>query len=195
MSNLMAKCPCCGGQIAFDSNADEVTCPACKAELIAAALNAAEESAHTYPHSELHEHPPLTEEEREHELKRKEEFKQELKETVKRIDELHERRPVLEKQRKSIRGLAAAGVIAALISLLLFISERAPTREVTVTFVIACVVVAVALLMLILSFVRRARIIKQQDKLEAEMKARKEKRDILIGRLNKINSRLHKHQR
>lgn len=191
LSTLYAKCPCCGAEIGFGADDAEVVCSACKTKLIASALHAEQAEEKKEP---VHEHEEeLSPEERERELKRKAEFKEELKALVRRIDELHERRPVLEKQRKSMRGLTIAGVAAALIAALILFSEKPTSRDVTFVFIVSTAIAAVGLVMLILSAIRRAEIIKQQEKLEAEMKVKKEKRDILIGRLNKINSRLHEH--
>ena len=93
-----------------------------------------------------------------------------------------------------MRGLTVAGVAAAVVAGLLLVTEKPQTEDVTFVFVLAVAILVVAVAMLVLSAIRRGEIIKQQDKLEAEMKEKKEKRDILIGRLNKIESRLHEHR-
>jgi hypothetical protein len=195
MSTVKAICPCCAAELSFGMDEAEVVCGACKTKLITSALQASERDEHPSEKPEPeHEEHELTPEEREHQLKRKAVFKEELKAAVQRIDELHERRPVLEKQRRSMRGLTVAGVAAAVVAGLLLVTEKPQTEDVTFVFVLAVAILVVAVAMLVLSAIRRGEIIKQQDKLEAEMKEKKEKRDILIGRLNKIESRLHEHR-
>ena len=136
--------------------------------------------------------PELTEEEIRVQLMRKAEFKQELRDVVKEIDTLRSRRERFTYQLKTCRVLMTIGLVfiaAAAAVMIVFGNNEEMTRR----FVIAGALAALGLLSLILSEVKKNGVKKQQKKHERTIEEKKEKRDVLIGRLNKINKRLHIH--
>lgn len=188
MELLSATCPLCGEEISFEAGLAECLCSHCGTKLLTSALvsqHAAEPESAEYGEGEL------TEEEIAHELERKAGFKEELWATVKQIDELRDRREVFNAKRKTAKRLSfvALCVVAFAVVVLL-----APGEDSLFSFVAAGLLAAVALVMLIVSAVTRSDVIKQQKKLESTIRDKKEKRDILIGRLNKINRKLHIHR-
>lgn len=136
----------------------------------------------------------LTREEIEEQLKRKAEYKEELHSVVRQIDEFRARRPKLEARRKTVSTLTGIGVglaVAAAAALALFVDGDGEYNDL---ILIACGVIAVvALVMLITSAIQRSDVKKQQSRLEETIIEKKQKRDVLIGRLNKINKTLHIH--
>lgn len=251
MSILAAKCPCCGRDIGFEKDIEEVTCVFCGARLKVAALKtetveppaqnakpsesngASDPSAdkgsqssehhrsehhhgehhhgehhHSEHHHSEHHHgehhhgehresvrevnaPELTEEEIAEELKRKAEFKDELHTTVHQINDLRARRPKLQTKLRTISTLGIVGAILAVgAGLAIFLFAEGDSEN-TLLMIISGVVALIALAMLITSAVRRGEIKKQQSRLEESILEKKQKRDILIGRLNKINKTLH----
>ena len=136
--------------------------------------------------------PELTEEEIRVQLMRKAEFKQELRDVVKEIDTLRSRRTRYTDQLKLCKYLMIVGLVlvaaAAAIMILLSDNESFEYR-----FVVAGACAGLGVLTLILSEVKKNGVKKQQKKLETNIDEKKDKRDILIGRLNKINMRLHIH--
>ena len=136
--------------------------------------------------------PELTEEEIRVQLMRKTEFKQELREVVKEIDTLRSRRERFTTQLKTCRVLMIMGLVligaAAAVVILFGNNEELPSR-----FIVAGALAALGLVALILSEVKKNGVKKEQKKHEHTIEEKKEKRDILIGRLNKINKRLHIH--
>ena len=134
----------------------------------------------------------LTEEEIRAQLMRKAEFKQELRDVVKEIDTLRSRRERFTSELKVCRTLMIVGLVfiaAAALVIILFGNNE----EVTYRFVIAAALAGLGVFTLILSEVKKNSVKKQQKKHEQTIEEKKEKRDILIGRLNKINKRLHIH--
>ena len=136
----------------------------------------------------------VTEEERSLQLKRKAEFKAELKKTVKQIDDMRERKPKLSKiltTTKSFMIGGAALAVAAVFFILVCIGGA--IENPTFGIVASALALAVGFVMMILS-AKRGRETKEEIKrLEKNISERKEKRDVLIGRLNKINERLGIH--
>lgn len=218
MSVYAAKCPCCGRDIGFEEGAEECTCIFCGAKLLTSALSKElvrsdehekepekapekepEEAPETAPvpkekAEEAEKDPELTPEEIAQELDRKVEFKAELHRVVRQIDELREKRSVYKAQIKS-SGISigvGAGLIAAAPLLMLFFYDREKgfTGGMT-TWAIAAGVVG--LVVLAIGIARRRDARNGQNKLEATIRDKKDKRDILIGRLNKINKKLHIH--
>ena len=138
----------------------------------------------------------MTREEIEEQLKRKAEYKEELHAVVKQIDEFRARRPKLEAKRKTVTTLGGVGIglaVAAAVAIMLFADGESELSD--ALLVISGIVAAVAVFMLILSAVRRRDIKKQQSRLEETILEKKQKRDVLIGRLNKINKALHIHSK
>lgn len=134
----------------------------------------------------------LTEEEIRIQLMRKAEFKQELRETVKEIDDMRAKRERFTSQLKTCNLLMTIGLVfialAAAIMVLFDSNGEDKTR-----FIIAGSLTALGLFTLIISEVRRNSIKKQSKNNEKVISEKKEKRDVLIGRLNKINKQLHIH--
>lgn len=142
--------------------------------------------------SEKPKEPELTEEEIRTQLMRKTEFKQELRDTVKEIDTLRSRRERFTLQLKSCKWLMAVGLVLIALSaavMMLFGNNE----ELSHRFIIAGALASLGIIALILSEVKKNGVKKQQKELEKNIEEKKEKRDILIGRLNKINKRLHIH--
>lgn len=138
----------------------------------------------------------MTREQIEEQLQRKAEYKEELHAVVKQIDEFRARRPKLEAKRKTVTTLGGVGIglaVAAAVAIMLFADGESDLSD--VLLVISGIVAAVAVFMLILSAVRRRDIKKQQSRLEETILEKKQKRDVLIGRLNKINKALHIHSK
>lgn len=200
MSILSARCPCCGSGISFEESLSEYICPSCGSKLITAALNrekaVSSEQKPEPPEQKIE--PPrqeaeLTEAEKAHQLERKAAFKKELHETVKHIDELRERREVYKSQLKTTKQLSIIGIALALIAAAVLLFPSKDDEKGIFAFAVAGVIAVVALFMLIASALRKKDVHKQQKKLEATIREKKDKRDVLIGRLNKINKQLHIH--
>lgn len=134
----------------------------------------------------------LTEEEIRIQLMRKAEFKQELREAVKEIDDMRAKRERYASQLKTCNLLMTVGLVfiglAAAIMVLFDSNGEDKTR-----FIIAGSLTALGLFTLIISEVRRNSVKKQSKNNEKLITEKKEKRDVLIGRLNKINKHLHIH--
>ena len=141
--------------------------------------------------------PELSEEEIEHQLKRKAEFKEELHSALHQIDELRARRPKLEARLRTVKTLGLIGAIVAVLAgaaIFLLVdgsSEEAPSNR--LILIAAAGAAVLALVMLITAAIRIRDINKQKSRLEESIIEKKQKRDILIGRLNKINKMLHIH--
>ena len=219
MSILAAKCPCCGRDIGIQENTEEYSCVFCGAKLKVSALKTEliekREAVKEEPKPEKHagesrashgekEHaghgadaPELSQEEIDRQLKRKAEFKEELHSAVRQIDELRQRRPKLEAKLRTINTLGIIGAILAVAAgaaIVLFAEGSAEEGSGnTMALIVAGGIALVSLFMLILSFIRRSDIKKQRKRLEDSIIEKKQKRDILIGRLNKINKMLHIH--
>lgn len=155
-------------------------------------------SSHSHSHSrsrsepEAEEMTELSEEEVKHQLERKAEFKKELHEEVKQLDELRAKRPKLEAKVKAANLLSIMGIVLTALSAV-GIMITVDSGDNSQGFIISLALAGVALFMLITSLIRKRDIKSQQSKLEASIREKKEKRDILIGRLNKINKMLHIH--
>ena len=138
----------------------------------------------------------LTREEIEEHLKRKAEYKEELHAVVDQIDEFRARRPKLKARSKTVSTLSGVGIglaVASAIAILLFADGESELND--VLLVVSGITAAVAVFMLVLSFIRRNDIKKQQSRLEETILEKKQKRDVLIGRINKINKTLHIHSK
>ncbi len=136
--------------------------------------------------------PELTEDEIREQLMRKAEFKQELRDIVKEIDTLRSQRTRFTPQLNFCRMLMIFGLIfIAVAAAIVIIFDGA--EDVTRRVIIAAVVAGLGLIALIVSEIKKNAVKKQQKKLEETISEKKEKRDILIGRLNKINKLLHIH--
>ncbi|MBQ1520135.1 MAG: TFIIB-type zinc ribbon-containing protein [Clostridia bacterium] len=135
--------------------------------------------------------PELTREEIEEELKRKAEFKEELHSALHQINELRARRPKLEARLRTVTTLGIVGAILAVVAGggMFFFADG----ESDMLLIVSGVLAVLALAMLITSGIRRKDVKKQQSRLEESILEKKQKRDILIGRLNKINKTLHIH--
>ena len=157
-------------------------------------------SSHSHSHShsssrsepEAEEMTELSEEEVKHQLERKAEFKKELHEAVKQLDDLRAKRPKLEAKVKAANLLSIMGIVLTALSAV-GIMITVDSGDNSQGFIISLALAGVALFMLITSLIRKRDIKSQQSKLEASIREKKEKRDILIGRLNKINKMLHIH--
>ncbi|MBO6061123.1 MAG: TFIIB-type zinc ribbon-containing protein [Clostridia bacterium] len=197
MGVFAAVCPCCGKDIGFDDKAAEYVCIYCGAKLRTSALNKvpvgkAAKEAEPGPKREGEEE--LTDEEVTKELIRKVEYKDDLRKVEKQIEELRTKRPKFESRLKTMKSLAWVGVgfaAAAAVVVVVFADEN---REgIDASLIVAAVLAAIGLFTIILAAIRRADLKKQQARLEESILEKKQKRDILIGRLNKINKRLHIH--
>ncbi|MBO4562958.1 MAG: hypothetical protein J5772_05020 [Clostridia bacterium] len=206
MSVYAAKCPCCGRDIGFDGEAAECTCIFCGAKLLTSALKKElvdppkEEKAEKAPEpappkeEKAEGEPELTEEELRLELDRKAEYKSELHRVLKQIDELRARRPGYKSQLKTAGGTLIAGAVMIAAAPVLLFTLYDPEKGFTGSLVTgACVAGLVGVFVLAISLVRRRDIRNQQGKLESMIRDKKDKRDVLIGRLNKINKKLHIH--
>lgn len=146
--------------------------------------------------SERTSEPELTEEEIKAELERKVGFKEELRAVVKEIDELRAKRDPLKARLKTVKSVSWMGgallVFDILAVLLLYKEENANNYS---NYVLAggVFVGLIAGFMFFYSAARKRGILKAQKKLEDSISDKKQKRDVLIGRLNKINRRLHIH--
>jgi hypothetical protein len=185
---LSATCPLCGEEISFEAGVNECHCVHCGSKLLTSALIS--ERVET-PGENGDSEPQLTEEEKAYELERKARFKEELHAAVKQIDELHDRRKVFKTRRKTAKALVGVGLACILFALLVLFT---PGEDSLFSFVAAGILGAVAVVILIVSAATRSDVIKQEEKLEKTIAAKKEERDILIGRLNKINKKLHIHR-
>lgn len=153
------------------------------------------------PHGEEHiapkpepkkEEPELTEEEVRAQLMRKTEFKQELRDVVKEIDNLRSRREHFTSQLKTCKTLMIIGLVLIALAAAVMVLPSGMIQDNT-RLMAAAVLAALGLAILIISESKKNGVKKQQKKLEENISEKKEKRDILIGRLNKINMRLHIH--
>ncbi len=217
MSIVAAKCPCCGRDIGFEENTAEYTCIFCGARLRTSALRsevlsggnassprpAAETEARPHTHSQEkpreqsgesseraeREQESLSEEETALQLKRKAEFKEELKKIVKQIDDMRSRKHKLQAKLKTAKGLISGGMGAAVIGiflLVLFINEHS-----TFGIIASIVIFMIGGFTLVYSSLRGRETKEELKTLEKSIGEKKEKRDVLIGRLNKINKRLN----
>ena len=154
---------------------------------------AEEKPAEEEPHEE-EKHEELTEEQIRVQLMRKAEFKQELRDTVKEIDNLRSKRERFTSQLKTCKLLMWMGLsfigIAAVIAIMFGDKEGGVFGD---SLMVALALAILGIVALILSEVKKNGVKKQQKKHEQTIEEKKEKRDILIGRLNKINKRLHIH--
>lgn len=200
MSIYVGLCPCCGKDIGFDPKAEEYVCIHCGAKLKTAALKGepagGAPNAGDAPGAEAAENAEgeLTDEQVTKELIRKAGFKSDLKKVEKQIDELRGKRTGYESRLKALRSLTVIGIVlaaaaAAIVAIFADNSGDGPD----LSLIIAGIMAAAALFTLILSEVRRRDVKKQRARLEENILVKKQERDILIGRLNKINKRLHIH--
>ena len=212
MNEISVTCPLCGHKMNIESIMRECWCVACGTKLITAALNKepvanggaayAEKPAETDPHGFIEapettneiNAPELSPEEIAEELDRKAKYKAELKHTVKRIDELRARRHVFRKQKDVARILISAGAVSLAAAGAVMLLFRGPEGGVPLlTALITAALALVGLVMVIVGAARMGDAKKQQSRLEESIKEHKSKRDVLIGRLNKINKKLHIH--
>ena len=154
----------------------------------------------THEHSEeksaekepKNEEPELTEEEIRVQLMRKAEFKQELRDVVKEIDSLRARRGHFTSQLKVCKTLMIIGLVFVGLAAGVMLIPAGIIEE-NARFIAAGALAAIGVAILIFSETKKNGVKKQQKKLEENISDKKENRDILIGRLNKINKRLHIH--
>lgn len=219
MSIVAAKCPCCGRDIGFEENTAEYTCIFCGARLHTSALKSevlnngaeasparpaavqqkpAQQAGQTKPAAPVRKEQPasgLSEEEKALQLKRKAELKDELKKVVKQIDEMRARRPKLEGRVKTAKGLMSGGIavaVAAVFIFLLCVGEGGSNSTLGIVASIIAAIVAVATL--VIASVRGREMKEELKRLEKNISEKKEKREVLIGRLNKISKRLNSEQ-
>lgn len=161
-----------------------------KAETASAKPEPAKAEAPAKPAEPEKKEPELTEEEIRVQLMRKAEFKQELRDVVKEIDTLRSRRERFTSQLSVCRTLMIIGLvfIAAAVAVIVFLGEK-----LDYSLLLAGGLAALGVFTLILSEIKKNSVKKQQKKHEQTIEEKKEKRDILIGRLNKINKHLHIH--
>lgn len=147
-------------------------------------------SHHSHHHSE--ETRELTEEEKEEQLKLKAEYKEELKESMHQLNELRAKRPPLEKKQKMARAFLWAGAGFASLALAAagwFVYRR----MIGIPLYAAAGAAAIGLAVLITAYVKLRGVKKEKSALDQDILEKKQKRDILVGRLNKINRLLHIH--
>ena len=137
--------------------------------------------------------PELTQEEIDEQLKRKAEYKEELHSALHQINELRARRPKLDARLRAVVTLGVVGVVLAVFAAICIVFSATRGEGGDVMLIVSCAVALVALAMLITSAIRRNDIKKQKSRLEESIIEKKQKRDVLIGRLNKINKTLHIH--
>lgn len=140
------------------------------------------------------EEPELTEEEIKHELERKAGFKQELHDVAKEIDELRAKRAPYDNRAKTAKLMSIVGVViagSALIALFLFIDNAAIEKSYVIMG--GGVLSVLGILITVFSLAKKKEALAARKKLESRISEKKQKRDVLIGRLNKINKKLHIH--
>ncbi|MBR6428193.1 MAG: TFIIB-type zinc ribbon-containing protein [Clostridia bacterium] len=194
MSVFAGICPCCGKDIGFDPGSSEYTCVHCGAVLKTAALKGERVGVPADGSSGANHEDQPDDEQITRELIRKAGFKTELKKAEKELGDLRARRPAFEKRLKALRSLTAIGIVlaaaaAAVVAIFADSSGDGPDTS----LIAAGVIAAAGVFMLILAEVRRREIKKDRAKLEDTILIKKQERDILIGRLNKINKKLHIH--
>ncbi len=148
----------------------------------------------TAPEKPKAEEPELTEEEVKRELERKAGFKQELHDVVKEIDELRAKRTPLESRGKTAKTMSIIGVViigAALIALFLLIDNPSIPRSYVI--IGGAIAACLGIFTVIFSLMKKKEAASARKKLETRISEKKQKRDVLIGRLNKINKKLHIH--
>lgn len=136
----------------------------------------------------------LSEEEKNRELERKAGFKTELRSVVKQIDELRAKRSTYSSQLKTAKVLSVVGVVfvcAVLIAVFLMLDSGKPDK--TYVIVGGAIAGGIGLFTTVFSLMRRSETEKARKQLEEKISEKKQKRDVLIGRLNKINKKLHIH--
>ena len=220
MSIVAAKCPVCGRDNGFEENAEEYTCIFCGSKLITSALKREHvnndksvkpdkkpedlfsgkhvitppKDDESKPVPEKKNEPELTEEEIKHELERKAGFKEELREAVKQIDDLRAKRDPLKKKLKTLKNMSIIGLIglgAAVIgAFVLLDGNRIDSKYVILGAVVLGLIFG---FMLVFSQIRRKETEKEQKRLEKAISEKKQKRDVLEGRIIKINKKLHIH--
>ena len=219
MNDITVTCPLCGKQFVIQSGMRECFCTSCGAKLITDALVKEpvevpdhgepvkeDAPAHDAPAHEAHEEkeehhsveginaPELTEEEIAEELERKAKYKAELKHTVKRIDELRARRSVFSSQKDVARVLISVGAVSVAAAAAVLLIFRGSDGGVTLlSGLIGGALGLVGVVMVIVGSARMGDLKKQRARLEESIREHKQKRDVLIGRLNRINKRLHIH--
>ncbi len=194
MSVFAGICPCCGKDIGFDPDSTEYTCAHCGAVLKTAALKGERVGAPSDASPDGDGREQLDDEQITRELIRKAGFKTELKRAEKELDDLRARRPAYEKRLNALRSLTAVGVVlAAAAAAVVAIFADAGGEGPDASLITAGVLAAAGVFMLIIAEARRREIKKDRAKLEESILIKKQERDILIGRLNKINKKLHIH--
>lgn len=221
MNDITVTCPLCGNQFVIQNSMRECFCTSCGAKLLTAALvkepaevSVREEPAEAEAPREDERHdtpvaeapaasekhssveginaPELTEEEIAEELERKAKYKAELKHTVKRIDELRARRSVFSSQKDTARVIISVGAVSIAAAAAVLLIFRGSDGGVTLlSGLIGGALGLVGAAMVILGSARMGDIKKQRARLEESIQEHKQKRDVLIGRLNRINKRLH----
>lgn len=221
MSIVAAKCPVCGRDIGFEESAAEYECIFCGAKLMTSALKkerldnraraerpavrrevkrSSDEKPPEAPEKKPPEEPKaasepeLTEEEIKHELERKAGFKQELHDVAKEIDDLRKKRAPLENRVKTAKLMSIIGAVtigAAVIALFLLIDSAAVQKGYVILG--GALLGGIGIFMMVFSLMRNKEALAARKKLETRISEKKQKRDVLIGRLNKINKKLHIH--
>lgn len=144
--------------------------------------------------AESKDEPELTEEEIKHELERKVGFKEELRQVVKQIDELRGKRDPLKNKLKTLKTMSMVGLIGfGVVVIAAFILLDGNSVNSTYVLLGASLLGLIAGFMFVFSLIRRKETEKEQKRLEKTISEKKQKRDVLIGRLNKINKKLHIH--
>ena len=215
MEEISVTCPLCGNKMHIESSMRECWCVACGTKLITAALNkepAGDRGGEEPPAKERRAKPKfthfveaeeteaeinapeLTQEEISAELEKKAQFKQELKHTVRRIDELRSRRKVYSSQKDVARILISVGAVSIVGAAAVMLLFRGPNGNVPLlTALITAALALLGVVSVIVGAARMGEVKRQRARLEESIREHKEKRDVLIGRLNKINKKLHIH--
>lgn len=207
MDEISVTCPLCGNKMNIRSSMRECYCSACGTKLITAALNkepaeekekpaAVKEPRFVETHETVSEinAPELTPDQIAEELDRKAKFKAELKHTVHRIDELRSRRRVYSSQKNVARILISVGAVCVAAAAAVMLLFRDPNGGVPLlTAMMTGALALVGIVTVIVGAARMGEVKKQRARLEESIREHKEKRDVLIGRLNKINKTLHIH--
>lgn len=157
------------------------------------------EHSHSHSHSDGADKPveperELTEEEVKEYLEKKTRAKAELHDVVKEIDSLREKRDPLKERLKTTKNMTLYGCIGAgavILAMIIFYDISAQNN--VYVMLGGLVLGATAIFMIVLSWIRRKEIKTSQKRLEKTIGEKKDKRDTLIARLNRINKKLHIH--
>ncbi len=150
------------------------------------------EHHHHEHHHREHGHAPLSDEERKDMLIRKTRLKQELRDIVKEIDVLRSRRSRYKTRLKLAKALTAIGAIftAAALIIVFFVLDSDFDSRVMRLLVAAASAFLCGATLIITAAVVKAQAKRSNDRLEDTISNKKKLRDGLIGKLDRISSRL-----